>query len=179
MSSNIENYLGFPSGLTGHSLARRAVAQAIRFGVEILTPQEVVGIRIEGPYRIVKLKDGTEISSHALLLACGVSYRKLGDIKGIDNLTGAGVYYGASMAEALSAKGQDVFMVGGANSAGQAAIHFSKYARKVTLVVRGDCLSSSMSHYLINQIDGTSNIHVLLNSKIMEYKVKIGLNSLP
>lgn len=172
MSSNIENYLGFPSGLTGNSLARRAVAQAIRFGVEILTPQEVVGIRIEGPYRIVKLKDGTEISCHALLLACGVSYRKLGDIKGIDNLTGAGVYYGASMVEGLSAKGQDVFMVGGANSAGQAAIHFSKYARKVTLVVRGDCLSSSMSHYLINQIDGTSNIHVLLNSKIIEVQGK-------
>jgi thioredoxin reductase (NADPH) len=172
MSSNIENYLGFPSGLTGNSLARRAVAQAIRFGVEILTPQEVVGIRIEGPYRIVKLKDGTDISCHALLLACGVSYRKLGDIKGIDNLTGAGVYYGASMVEALSAKGQDVFMVGGANSAGQAAIHFSKYARKVTLVVRGGCLSSSMSHYLINQIDGTSNIHVLLNSKIIEVQGK-------
>ncbi|MGB7954809.1 MAG: FAD-dependent oxidoreductase [Candidatus Nitrosopolaris sp.] len=172
MSGNIENYLGFPSGLTGNSLARRAVAQAVRFGVEILTPQEVVDIRIEGPYRIVKLNDGTEISCHALLLACGVSYRKLGDIKGIDNLTGAGVYYGASMVEALSAKGQDVFMVGGANSAGQAAIHFSKYAGKVTLVVRGDCLSSSMSHYLINQINRTSNIHVLLNSKIMEVQGK-------
>ncbi|HEX5976396.1 MAG TPA: FAD-dependent oxidoreductase, partial [Nitrososphaeraceae archaeon] len=129
MSSNIENYLGFPSGLTGSNLARRAVTQAARFGAEILTPQEVVGVRVDGPYKIVKLKDGTEISCHALLLACGVSYRKLGDVKGIDKLTGAGIYYGASMVEALSSKGEDVFMVGGANSAGQAAIHFSKYAK--------------------------------------------------
>jgi thioredoxin reductase (NADPH) len=167
MSSNIENYLGFPSGLTGSNLARRAVAQAVRFGVEILT-QEVVGIRIEGPYRIVKLKDGTEISCHALLIACGVSYRQLGDVKGIDKLTGAGVYYGTSMVEAISSKDEDVFMVGGANSAGQSAVHFSKYAKTVTLVVRGDSLSKNMSHYLVNQINGTPNIHVLLNSKIME-----------
>ena len=168
MSSNIENYLGFPSGLTGSNLARRAVAQAVRFGVEILSPQEVMGIRINGPYRIAKLKDGAEISCHALLIASGVSYRKLGDIKGIDKLTGAGVYYGASMVEALSCKDEDVFMVGGANSAGQAAIHFSKYAKSVTLVVRGDSLSKSMSYYLVHQINKTSNIHVLLNSKIIE-----------
>jgi thioredoxin reductase (NADPH) len=168
MSSNIENYLGFPSGLTGNNLARRAVAQAVRFGVEILTPQEVVGIRIEGPYRIVKLKDGIEISCHALLIASGVSYRQLGDVKGIDKLTGAGVYYGTSMVEALSAKDEDVFMVGGANSAGQSAVHFSKYAKTVTLVVRGDSLSKSMSYYLANLINGIPNIHVLLNSKIME-----------
>ena len=170
MSSNIENYLGFPSGLTGSNLARRAVAQAVRFGVEILTPQEVMGIQISGPYRIVHLKDGTEISCHALLIACGVSYRKLEDIKGIDKLTGAGVYYGASMVEALSSEGEDVYMVGGANSAGQAAIHFSKYAKTVTLVVRGESLTKSMSHYLINQISRTSNINVLLNSKVIEVK---------
>jgi thioredoxin reductase (NADPH) len=170
MSSNIENYLGFPSGLTGSNLARRAVAQAVRFGVEILSPQEVMGIRINGPYRIAKLKDGAEISCHALLIASGVSYRKMGDIKGIDKLTGAGVYYGASMVEALSCKDEDVFMVGGANSAGQAAIHFSKYAKSVTLVVRGDSLSRSMSYYLVHQINKTSNIHVLLNSKIIEVK---------
>jgi thioredoxin reductase (NADPH) len=168
MSSTIENYLGFPSGLTGSNLARRAVAQAVRFGVEILSPQEVMGIRINGPYRIAKLKDGAEISCHALLIASGVSYRKLGDIKGIDKLTGAGVYYGASMVDALSCKDEDVFMVGGANSAGQAAIHFSKYAKSVTLVVRGDSLSKSMSYYLVHQINETSNIHVLLNSKIIE-----------
>ena len=124
MSSNIENYLGFPSGLTGSNLARRAVAQAVRFGVEILTPQEVMGIQINGPYRIVHLKDGTEISCHALLIASGVSYRKLEDIKGIDKLTGAGVYYGASMVEALSSQGEDVYMIGGANSAGQGSNSF-------------------------------------------------------
>ena len=168
MSSNIENYLGFPTGLTGANLARRAVAQASRFGAEILTPQQVTGIRIEGPYRFVKLIDGSEISCHALLIATGVSYRKLGDVKGIDKLTGAGVYYGASMVEAISFKGEDVFMVGGANSAGQAAIHFSKYAKTVTLIVRGDSLSKNMSHYLIRQISETANIHVLLNSKVTE-----------
>jgi thioredoxin reductase (NADPH) len=168
MSSNIENYLGFPTGLTGSNLARRAIAQAIRFGVEILTPQEVVGIRIDGPYRIVKVKDGTEIRCHALIIACGVSYRNLDGVKGIEKLTGACVYYGASMVDAISAKGEDIFMVGGANSAGQAAIHFSKYAKTVTLLVRGDSLNKSMSQYLIDQINGTPNIHVLLNSKVTE-----------
>jgi thioredoxin reductase (NADPH) len=168
MSSNIENYLGFPSGLTGSNLARRAVAQAIRFGAEILTPQEVVGIRIDGPYRIVKVKDGTEISCHVLIIACGVSYRNLDGVKGIEKLTGAGVYYGASMVDALSCKGEDVFMVGGANSAGQAAIHFSKHAKTVTLLVRGDSLSKSMSRYLIHQINETPNIRILLNSKVTE-----------
>jgi thioredoxin reductase (NADPH) len=168
MSSNIENYLGFPSGLTGSNLARRAVAQAIRFGAEILTPQEVVGIRVDDPYRIVKVKDGTEISCHALIIACGVSYRNLDGVKGIEKLTGAGVYYGASMVDALSCKGEDVFMVGGANSAGQAAIHFSKYAKTVTLLVRGDSLNKSMSRYLVHQIIETPNIHVLLNSKVIE-----------
>jgi thioredoxin reductase (NADPH) len=168
MSSNIENYLGFPSGLTGSNLARRAVTQAIRFGVEILTPQEVMGIRINGPYRIVNLKDGTEVSCHALLISCGVSYRKLEGINGIDRLTGAGVYYGASMVEALSCQNEDVYMIGGANSAGQAAIHFSKYAKSVTLVVRSNSLTKNMSYYLVNQINRTSNIHVLLNSKVIE-----------
>jgi thioredoxin reductase (NADPH) len=172
MSSNIENYLGFPSGLSGSNLARRAAAQATRFGAEILAPQEVISLRVDGPYRIVKLNDGTEISCHALLIACGVSYRELKDVKGIDKLTGSGVYYGASMVEALSCKGEDVFMVGGANSAGQSAIHFSKYAKTVTLVVRGDSLSKSMSHYLIHQIDKTPNIHVFLNSKVAEVRGK-------
>jgi thioredoxin reductase (NADPH) len=175
MSSNIENYLGFPSGLSGSNLARRAASQAIRFGAEILTPQEVVSLRVDGPYRIVKLNDGTEVSCHALLIACGVSYRELKDVNGINRLTGSGVYYGASMVEALSCKGEDVFMVGGANSAGQAAIHFSKYAKTVTLVVRGDSLSKSMSYYLIHQLEKTDNIHLLLNSKVTEV---IGQNRL-
>ncbi|HEX6281929.1 MAG TPA: FAD-dependent oxidoreductase [Nitrososphaera sp.] len=168
MSSNIENYLGFPTGLTGSNLARRAVAQAARFGAEILTPQEVSDIRVDGPYRIVKLKDDTEISCHALIIACGVSYRNLEAVKGIDKLTGAGVYYGASMVDAISSKGEDIFMVGGANSAGQAAIHFSKYAKTITLLVRGDSLNKSMSQYLIHQINETPNIRVLLNSKVTE-----------
>ncbi|MFL6486128.1 MAG: FAD-dependent oxidoreductase [Nitrososphaera sp.] len=168
MSSNIENYLGFPSGLTGSNLARRAVAQAIRFGAEILTPQEAVGIRVDGPYRIVKLKDGTEISCHVVIIACGVSYRNLDGVNGIEKLTGAGVYYGASMVDALSCKGEDVFMVGGANSAGQAAIHFAKYAKTVTLLVRGDSLNKSMSRYLVHQINETPNISILFNSKVTE-----------
>ena len=170
MSSNIENYLGFPSGLSGANLARRAVAQATRFGAEILSPQEVASIRVDGPYRIVKLNDGTEISCHALLIACGVSYRQLKDVTGIEKLTGSGVYYGASMVEALSCKDEDVFMVGAANSAGQNAVHFSKYAKTITLVVRGDSLNKSMSQYLIDQINETNNIHVLLNSEVTEVR---------
>ncbi len=178
MSSNIENYLGFPSGLSGSNLARRAVVQAVRFGTEILTPQEVVSLRVDGPYRIVRLKDGTEISCHALLIASGVTYRELKDVKGIERLTGSGVYYGASIAEAISCKGEDVFMVGGANSAGQSAIHFSKYAKTVTLVARGDSLSKSMSQYLIHQIDETENIHVMLNSRVSEVKGEKRLESI-
>lgn len=167
-SSSIENYLGFPSGLTGSSLARRAIAQAVRFGAEILDPQEVVSIRVDGQYRIAKLGDGTEIRCHALLIACGVAYRKLDGVKGIDKLNGAGIYYGASMAEALHYKGQDVYIVGGANSAGQAAIYFSKYARQVTLLVRAASLAEKMSRYLIHQINETDKIRVLLNSVVTE-----------
>ena len=136
-SSRIENYLGFPQGISGGELARRAVTQARRFGVEVLAPQEVTGVRIDGPYRIVTLADGSSISCHALLIATGVSYRKL-DIPGIDQLTGAGVYYGAAMVEAMACQGEEVYMVGGANSAGQAAVYFARYASKVVMLVRGD-----------------------------------------
>ena len=170
LSSKIENYLGFPSGLTGGDLARRAVTQAIRFGTEILDPQEVVGIRVEDPYRIAKLGDGTEIRCNVMLIASGVIYRRLEDVKGIDKLTGAGVYYGASIVEALHYKGQDVFIVGGANSAGQAAIHFSQYAKTVTLLVRADSLDKKMSQYLVHQINETDNIRVWLNSIVTEVK---------
>jgi thioredoxin reductase (NADPH) len=169
MSSNIENYLGFPTGLTGANLARRAVAQAARFGAEILTPQEATGIRVDGPYRFVKLNDGTEISCHTLLIATGVSYRKL-DAPGIERLTGAGVYYGAAMTQALSCRDEDVYMIGGANSAGQAAIYFSKYVRKVTMLVRAESLSKGMSQYLADQILKTENIEVWLNSSVVEVK---------
>ena len=138
-SSRIENYLGFPSGLSGADLARRAVTQARRFGVEILTPQEVCGVRIEDPYRIVELSDGSELSCHALVIASGVSYRKL-DAPGLDRFTGAGVYYGASMSEARACQDEEVFVVGGANSAGQAAVYFAEFAEKVTMLVRADNL---------------------------------------
>lgn len=166
-SSRIENYLGFPSGLSGGDLSRRAVAQATRFGVEILTPQEVAGLRVEDPYRYIKLSDGTELSCHALLIATGVTYRKL-DMPGIEALTGAGVYYGAAQSEALLYKGEDIYIVGGANSAGQAAMHFAKYAHSVNMLVRGDSLSKGMSQYLVDQIAATPNINVILNSSVAE-----------
>lgn len=158
-SSRIENYLGFPAGLSGGDLARRAVAQARRFGVEILVPQEVQALRVQDPYRFVVLGDGTELSCHALIIATGVSYRKL-NVPGMDRLTGAGVYYGAAMTEALSCRDSDVYIVGGANSAGQSAMYFSRYARSVNVLVRGDSLSKSMSQYLIDQISQTENIIV-------------------
>ncbi|HEY6405162.1 MAG TPA: FAD-dependent oxidoreductase, partial [Nitrososphaeraceae archaeon] len=169
MSANIENYLGFPTGLTGANLARRAVAQATRFGAEILTPREAISVRVEDPYRFVKLNDENEISCHTLLITTGVSYRKL-DVPDIDRLSGAGVYYGASMTQALTYHDEDVYLVGGANSAGQAAINFSRYARTVTMLVRGDSLSKTMSQYLVDQISESKNIRVLLHSSVAELK---------
>lgn len=165
-SSRIENYLGFPSGLSGNDLARRAVAQASRFGVEILTPAEVTGVRIEGQYRILTLSDGSEINCHALMIATGVSYRRI-DVIGCDELTGAGVYYGAAMTEAPSVQGRDVFIVGAGNSAGQAAMYFSRYAETTYMVVRGDSLTKSMSQYLVDQIASTPNIKVLTCTEVM------------
>ncbi len=165
-SSRIENYLGFPSGLSGSDLARRAVAQATRFGVEILTPAEAVKVRIEDQYRILELSDGSEISCHALMIATGVSYRRIG-VMGCDELTGAGVYYGAAMTEAQSVAGQDVFIVGAGNSAGQAAMYFCRYAKTVYMVVRGDSLGRTMSQYLVDQIGATPNIKVLTQTEVM------------
>ncbi|HEU0369709.1 MAG TPA: FAD-dependent oxidoreductase, partial [Candidatus Acidoferrum sp.] len=167
LSSRIENYLGFPSGLSGLDLARRAVAQARRFEVEILSPQEAKGLRIDGPYRHITLSDGTEISCHALLLAMGVQWRAL-DVPGIDRLQGAGVYYGGGASEAIACKGETVYIVGGANSAGQAAMHFSKFAQKVIMLVRGGSLASTMSHYLIEQIEKTNNIEVRTHTSVVE-----------
>ena len=166
LSSRIENYLGFPSGLTGGDLARRAVAQARRFNVEILSPQEALHIRVDGPYRYLKLADGCEISCHALLLAMGVQWRTL-DIPGIDRLQGAGVYYGGGTSEALSCKGETVYIIGGANSAGQAAMHFAKFAGKVIMLVRGESLASTMSHYLIEQIEKTPQIEVWTQTSLI------------
>lgn len=167
MSSRIENYLGFPVGLSGGDLAHRAVVQARRFGVEILAPQTVEALRAEGPYRIIKLADGSEISCQALMIATGVQWRRL-EAPGIDRLQGAGVYYGGGTTEALSCKGEIVYVIGGANSAGQAAMNFSKYAEKVVILVRGDSLSSSMSQYLIDQIDETANIQLWTHASIAE-----------
>jgi thioredoxin reductase (NADPH) len=167
LSSRIENYLGFPSGLSGADLARRAVAQARRFGVEIVSPQEATSIRVEGPYRYVRLSDGSELSCHALLLAMGVQWRKL-DVPGMDRLQGAGVYYGGGPTEAISCRDEDVYIIGGANSAGQAAMFLSRYARKVVMLVRGDSLAASMSQYLIDQIKETSNIQVEYGSRVAE-----------
>ena len=166
-SSFIENYLGFPQGLKGSELARRAVDQARKFEVEILTPQEVAEVRVEDPYRVIRLGDGTELSCHALIIATGVSYRKL-DAPGVARLTGAGVYYGASLTEAFSYKDEDVYIVGGANSAGQAAMFFSDHARKVVIVYRGDSLRKNMSEYLVKQVEGRENIEVRLNSGVVE-----------
>lgn len=164
-SSRIENYLGFPSGLSGWDLARRAVSQATRFGAEILTPQEVETLRIQDPYRIVKLGDGSELSCHALIIATGVTYRKL-NAPGVEALTGAGVYYGAAQSEVMNYRDEDVYIIGGANSAGQAAMHFARYTRSVTMIVRGDSLSKSMSQYLINQIEATDKIKIMPNSNV-------------
>lgn len=168
-SSRIENYLGFPTGLSGGDLARRAVAQARRFGVEILTPQEVVGVRIEGPSRVLKLSDDSEVLTRALIIATGIAFRKL-EVPGLDRLQGAGVHYYASMSEAFSQRDGDVYIVGGANSAGQAAMYFSGFARKVTMVVRGEALSDTMSQYLEDQIGATKNIEVKVNSNVVEVR---------
>ncbi len=167
MSSRIENYLGFPMGLSGGDLARRAVVQAQRFGVEILSPQEAVSARIEGPYRIIKLADGSEISCHALMIASGVQWRRL-EAPGIDRLQGAGVYYGGGATEAMACKGETVYVVGGANSAGQAAMNFAKYAKRVVILVRGDSLASTMSQYLIDQIKETPNIELWAHGSVTE-----------
>jgi thioredoxin reductase (NADPH) len=167
LSSRIENYLGFPAGLSGQDLARRAVVQATRFGVEILAPQEAVGLRVEGPYRIVELGDGSRISCHALLLAMGVQWRSLG-VPGEDCIRGAGVYYGGGVTEAISCKGETVYVVGGANSAGQAAVHFAKYAEKVVMLVRRESLTSTMSQYLIEQIQKIANIEVWPGTEVAE-----------
>ncbi|HSD31981.1 MAG TPA: FAD-dependent oxidoreductase [Gemmatimonadales bacterium] len=165
-SSQIENYLGFPSGIAGADLARRATIQARRFGAEVVTPRGVAAIRVEDPYRIVVLDDGSELRCYALLLATGMIVRRL-DVPGADALTGAGVYYGAAVAEASAHRGADVVVVGGANSAGQAALLFARYARKVTMLVRGASLQASMSTYLLDRIAAAENIEVRTHTSVV------------
>lgn len=164
-SSRIENYLGFPAGLSGADLARRATAQAKRFGVEILSPQTAVDFKIQDSYRIVTLADGSEVSCHALILALGLSYRTL-EVPGVDQLTGAGIYYGASLTEATACKDDVVFIVGAGNSAGQAAVYLSNFASKVYILVRGNDLGAKMSNYLTERIVDIPNIEVRTQTEI-------------
>jgi len=167
LSSKIENYLGFPAGLSGSDLARRAVIQAKKFDVEIVTPQVVTGVCVEGSARVVRLNDGSSVRSEVILLATGIEWRRL-EVPGIERLIGAGVYYGGTLADASLCRGEDVYIVGGANSAGQAALGFSRYVRSVTLLVRRESLSQSMSQYLIEQIGATPNIKVRLRCEVAE-----------
>ncbi|MAN03542.1 MAG: fused response regulator/thioredoxin-disulfide reductase [Owenweeksia sp.] len=166
-SSRIENYLGFPKGLSGSDLARRAITQATRLGTEVLTPSEVIEIKLKDQYKIVVLKDGSELTTKSIVITTGVDYRKL-DTAGVDNFTGAGIYYGAATTEANACKDQDVYVVGGGNSAGQAAMYLSQFARRVFILIRREDLTSTMSAYLIDQINGTENIEVMPHSEVIE-----------
>ena len=176
-SSRIENYLGFPAGLSGGELARRGVTQAQRFGAEIVSPQRVMSVRVDDQFRSVKLADGSELRCHAILLACGVSYRRL-DVPGIEALTGAGVYYGSSIAEAMACSNEEVYIVGGANSAGQAAVYFAKYARQVTMLVRDDSLAKDMSKYLIDRIERTGQYQVMTCTRVVAVQGQRHLESI-
>jgi thioredoxin reductase (NADPH) len=176
-SANIENYLGFPAGLSGRDLARRAVAQARRFGAEILSPVQAVGLGERNGYQLLQLSNGTELRARAVLVATGVSYRML-EVPGAEGLTGAGIYYGAAISEALAASDQDVFVLGGGNSAGQAAIYLSRFARSVTLLVRDGSLVQSMSRYLITQIERTENIRLRTGMEVVEVHGKTHLEQL-
>ena len=165
-SSRIENYLGFPSGVSGGELARRAATQAQRFGVETLLVSEVDALEICGSARVVRMREGTELAAHAVLLTTGVAYRRIG-IPEVEQFTGRGVYYGAAMTEAMNCQGEDVYIVGGANSAGQAAVYFARTARSVTLLCRGASIDQSMSHYLVEQIKERPNISVRQQTEIV------------
>jgi thioredoxin reductase (NADPH) len=166
-SSRIENYLGFPKGLSGSELSRRAITQATRFGVEFLSPKEVTGVEADGQYKKITLSDGSHIMSKAVVITTGVDYRRL-PAKGADDFTGAGVYYGAAMTEAHACRNKQVFIVGGGNSAGQGAVYLSQYAEKVTILIRRPDLTSTMSSYLIDQINAISNIELSGRRQVVE-----------
>jgi thioredoxin reductase (NADPH) len=165
-SSRIENYLGFPDGVTGSQLTDRARRQAHKFGAEVLTTRDVVGLDVRPSSRVVRFADGGQVVAHAVLLATGIAYRRL-DVPGADALTGRGLFYGSAVTEASACAGDDIFIVGGANSAGQAAVFLSRHARRVTLLVRADTLEKSMSYYLIRQIDEIPNIDVRLTAEVV------------
>lgn len=164
-SSRIENYLGFPKGLSGQELTHRAITQAKRFGIEFLSPREVTSITTKDNYKILKLDNGEEIRSKSIIVSTGVDYRKL-PAEGVEDFTGAGIYYGSSMTEAQACKDREVYIVGGGNSAGQSAVYLSNFARNVYIVIRREDLSSSMSQYLIDQINGVGNIHLVPKTNI-------------
>lgn len=176
-SSRIENYLGFPNGLSGADLARRAAMQAKRLGAEIITTEEAVGVRVEDSYRFVRFSSGEELHCRALVIATGVTVRRL-PADGVEELTGSGVYYGAALTEAANYRNQDVFIVGGANSAGQAAVFFSRYARKVTMLVRESKLKHAMSQYLIDQIAAIDNITPIFNVNVVSVQGEKRLEAL-
>ena len=173
-SSRIENYLGFPAGLSGADLTRRAISQAKRLGAEFLSPQSVKDILQKDGYKTIVLDDGPQIISRTVVITTGVDYRKL-DVKGVESFTGAGIYYGAAMTEAAACKGQEVFVIGGGNSAGQGAVYLSKFASNVYILIRKDSLSYTMSAYLIQQIENIPNIHILTDTEITEAE---GINCL-
>ncbi|MGZ4467386.1 MAG: FAD-dependent oxidoreductase [Nocardioidaceae bacterium] len=166
-SSRIENYLGFPDGISGAQLAERARRQAVRFGAEVISARDVSGVESRGAARVVRFADGGRIEAHTAILATGVSYRQL-DAPGAAALTGRGVFYGAALTEAMSCADKDVYVVGGANSAGQAAIHFAQRSRAVTMLVRGPSLRDSMSSYLVDEVEATPNIGVRTSTTVVE-----------
>lgn len=168
-SSRIENYLGFPAGLSGADLTRRAISQAVRLGAGFLSPQSVSDIKQKDGYKTIILEDGPEIISRSVIITTGVDYRKL-EVKGVSDLTGAGIYYGAATTEASACRDKNVYIIGGGNSAGQAAMYLSKFACSVNIVIRKDDLTSTMSSYLIDQIGHTPNVHVLGNTEVIEAK---------
>jgi thioredoxin reductase (NADPH) len=166
-SSRIENYLGFPTGISGAELTRRAMTQTLRFGTEVLTPKEVKNIRMQDGYKIIEMTDGTEIHSKSIVIATGVEYQKL-DIPGLDKFTGAGVYYGSASVEAHACKDESIYIVGGGNSACQAAMHISKFAKEVNILIRRDAIKNTAANYLAENISNTPNIHVLPHTEVIK-----------
>ena len=165
-SARIENYLGFPTGLSGGELTRRAVSQTLRFGTEVLTPQQVKSINVKDGYKVTEMEDGTEIHSKAIVIATGASYARL-EIPGLDSFTGAGVYYGSASVEAHACRDETVYIAGGGNSACQAAMYLSKFAKEVYIVIRRDKLSQTAANYLVENISNTPNIKIIVNTDVI------------
>jgi thioredoxin reductase (NADPH) len=176
-SSRIENYLGFPTGLSGADLTRRAIAQSVRFGTDFLSPQSVKAIQVQDNYKKIILSDDKEVMAKALVITTGVDYRQL-TTPGIAQFKGAGIYYGAANTEASACKDKIVFIVGGGNSAGQAAMYLSKFAKQVNILIRKDSLSYTMSSYLVDQIRGVDNISISTSSEVVEAKGSESLEQL-